>query len=113
MRFILPVPPSANRIWRVTKTGRTYKAPEYVSWLKTAGWEVHLQRSRKEPITGPVSLTITLPKGTRGDVDNRVKPVGDLLEACGIVANDRQISTSTITRGTGEHCVVELKELAA
>ena len=38
----LPVPPSANRLWRSGRR-RVFRSPEYVAWLVEAGWRSKAQ----------------------------------------------------------------------
>lgn len=80
----LPIPPSANRLWRSTKTPkgklRFYKEKEYESWLKSA---VGLLRCTASAIPGPVLVKIVI-RGGEGfpdfrDLDNCIKAVVDGL----------------------------------
>ena len=82
----LPVPPSANRIWRAAN-GRVYKSPDYCAWLTAAGYAAALQ-AHGDRIPGAYEVRVALPK-TRGDLDNYAKPIGDLLQHQGLVRNDR------------------------
>jgi len=85
----LPVPPSANRMWRHAR-GRTYRSPEYEAWRESAGLLLNAQR-KGFSITGPARMVLRIGKihGAR-DGDNCLKPTADLCELVGIVENDRQ-----------------------
>ena len=100
--FNLPAPPSANRIWKVGNN-RIYKSSEYKAWLVNSAWTVREQLPvfPVKPLQGPFSLHITVrPQDKRlRDVDNYAKPVGDFLEASGLIENDRDIVLLTICRG--------------
>jgi Holliday junction resolvase RusA-like endonuclease len=79
----LPMPPSANLIWR-TARGRTYRSPDYAAWREQAGWLV----KGCKPVAGPVRVEIAVSQKARGDIDNRIKPVLDVLVAGGLIAGD-------------------------
>lgn len=94
----IAVPPSANRMWRHVR-GISYPSKEYETWLGLAGpdlldWFGPIKQF-------PVIVTITLLGGKgfmeSGDLDNIVKPVGDVLQlrvirgrtyGAGIIPND-------------------------
>lgn len=91
----LPVPLSANRIWRVagtrlTKAGkrvpRIIKNPEYVAWQNEAGWMLRAQRPGR--VTGAYELTVTVPR-VGIDLDNAIKATSDLLVTHSIVEDDK------------------------
>jgi crossover junction endodeoxyribonuclease RusA len=91
----LPVPPSANRFYRVYRgravmsaEGRTYK--QMVAQLAVA--------KRLHPATGPVSLDVVWYRAAkRGDLDNRMKVALDALEGV-LFVNDAQIVELRIRR---------------
>ena len=86
IQLTLPVPPSANRLWR-NGQGRTFKSAEYMGWLANGGLAC-AEQTHGDHLPGAYAIAITLPK-TRIDPDNAIKPVQDLLQRAGIVANDR------------------------
>lgn len=86
MKLTLPLAPSANAMWRsiarvkrdgtpfvtvaLSKDGRQFKK-DAASWLVA---------QRTEVLTGEVSVKITVWfPNRRGDLDNRIKPVLDVL----------------------------------
>ena len=85
----LPMPPSANNLWGRSKQGVVYTKPHYAKWQKlcqgyclAAGWH-------KTPIKGPYTAEITLDSNYhRGDLDNRVKAVLDILVKMGVTDDD-------------------------
>lgn len=83
----LPYPPSANRLWRAVK-GRQIKSADYRAWLTRAALSVALQRPT--PVTGAYRLTLvaTRPDNRARDIDNLIKPCGDLLVQCGVIPDD-------------------------
>lgn len=83
----LPLPPSANRLWRKGRGGQMHKSQDYQVWLTAAGLEVAMQRAG-DSIPKHFHVRITLPP-TRRDPDNSLKPTLDLLQASGAIANDK------------------------
>lgn len=77
-----------------------------MDWLAVAG----LMIPKTETFTVPVGMTIRAcpPDKRRRDLDNIVKPLGDLLEHSGVLKNDSLIHElgacwdSTIDKGTCE-----------
>jgi Holliday junction resolvase RusA-like endonuclease len=84
---VLPLPPSANRIWRVGENGQVHRASAYRGWLKTVGWECLIAKATGR-VPGFYALRVTVPE-MRKDPDNILKPTGDALQKAGVVANDR------------------------
>jgi Holliday junction resolvase RusA-like endonuclease len=93
LEIFLPMPPSANRIWRSGR-GRVYRAPEYTGWLETCGWE--LTGQRKPSMAGPVSIDIEVSSKWRGDVDNRIKPTLDCLVKYGVIDGDSKKTVRSV-----------------
>lgn len=99
--FHIPYPPSANRLWR--RSGHVvHRSAHYVAWLLDAG-PIALSQKPK-PVVGPYKLTIQArrPDKRRRDIDNLLKPVGDLLQEIGLVADDchcEMISARWVTDG--------------
>lgn len=112
-RYTIDPPPSANAIWRNVK-GRTLKSQVYRQWLKTVSWQIAEQRNRErcklpclDTLTGPcaVSLSLRRPRAN-ADLDNRIKPVLDALEAGGAIADDKQVTTICAAWGDHDGCIV-------
>lgn len=92
----LPLPPSVNRLWKIGKNRKSgkrqmYRSPEYERWLVAAGWEVQRQKPGLpvKTIHGLYSLSVRLRLGVGSDLDNRIKAISDLLQAQGIIENDK------------------------
>ena len=83
----VPCPPSANRIWR-NHRGRTHRSKEYTAWID--GCALLFKARAFEMIEGPYTLVMVCDRshGAR-DLDNMIKPINDLLQHVGVVANDR------------------------
>ena len=85
------LPPSANVIWRQGKRG-TYRNPKYVAWLNTEGLLLKSQLRGQKKFDGPVSVNLALRRPrANSDLDNRLKPISDLLQSIGAVANDKLV----------------------
>jgi crossover junction endodeoxyribonuclease RusA len=99
--FIVGWPPGTNQIWRAYK-GRNILAARYRAWRDLAGKQLLLQRAR--PISGPVSVKVELvcPQKRSFDLDNRVKPLLDLLVEHGIIDGDAVGTIKIITVSEGE-----------
>ena len=83
----LPLPPSANAIWRSNR-GHVHKSAAYKTWLTQAGWEARAQHPDR--IEGAYCLNIEAKRpDKRGrDIDNLIKPVSDLLCSIGVIEDD-------------------------
>lgn len=89
MRLTLHEPPSANRWWR-NVNGRMVTSRQARLYKAAAGLSAICQGIR-EPITGPVSLTVTWYRGrASGDLDKRLGVLLDALQGV-CYENDSQI----------------------
>lgn len=81
----LPYPPSVNSLWRYTARG-VYRTKKYKQWLDDAGAGIH----EKPNFDCPVKMQIRAcaPDKRRRDLDNIIKPIGDLFEHCSVITND-------------------------
>lgn len=85
----IPIPPSLNHVFRnVPGVGRV-KTGNYKRWITEAGYAVLAQRPEK--IKGDVTVSITIGPRQRGDLDNRIKPVLDLLTKMRVIEDDRKV----------------------
>lgn len=103
--LLLPLPPSANRLWRNNRL-----SPEYRTWKEAAGWEAKTQLVGVPTIKGAFAVKIELPPG-RCDLDNMVKPLLDLCQAAGAIANDKHNAEMHVYRLEREGVLVELRAL--
>ena len=106
----LPLPPSANRIWRHAN-GRNFRAPEYDQWLTAAGWSIQQQRAG-DSVPYRFSVRITMPP-TRTDLDNCCKPLLDLLQRQAVVQNDKYAREITLRRDDARDPATVLVEVWA
>jgi Holliday junction resolvase RusA-like endonuclease len=112
--FHLAFPPSANTMWRMRR-GRygMMLSEDYRAWKDEAGMQLMLQRPTK--IEGPVRLRIGLNRAgkRKWDVDNRVKPLIDLLASHLVIEGDDYTIVKEFTAfhdpqivGSGSHVTV-------
>lgn len=111
LSFVLPLPPSLNGAFRNGdgKRGRFKTAP-YRQWIAHARMQLASNRNR---IAGPFDASLSLPEKMRGDIDNRIKPILDLLVSVGIVDDDRHCQSIFVRRAPGlldTQCVVTVRE---
>lgn len=104
----LPLPPSANRIWRVGKGGVVHKADAYRRWLQQAGWECVIQQGG-DRIPAAYHMRVTLPQ-TRRDPDNALKALSDLLQRQRVITDDKHLRGMAllVSRERGDSVLVEL-----
>lgn len=114
--FSIPTPPTANKIWRKGKGGRIHKSQEYVSWLNDAGILVKAQKPTplKDPARVEVRIYMVRPR-KNADIDNRIKPILDLMQHLEIIKNDslvHRVSAEWISRKQGwPDCFVFYEEM--
>lgn len=101
---LLPWPPSSNNLFANARKGRgRYPTKRYAEWHDEAARALTLQRAR--PISGPVTVTILLNSPTKRpyDLDNRVKPILDLLTSLSLIDDDRAdiVTKITVERSSG------------
>jgi crossover junction endodeoxyribonuclease RusA len=91
--IILPLPPSANRMWRMVR-GKVTKSPEYRAWKSEAAWSIAHQTGGQPPLEH-YRLDVIVP-ATRRDPDNHLKAIGDALQAGGAIRNDKLLRALTL-----------------
>lgn len=98
----LPLPPSANVIWRVNRrTGKPYLNPRYTAWKRAALDSMWPQKPDGgfPHFPGAFAVHMTLPLKLRPDPDNLWKPLLDFLQKpAGIIANDKHSQASSQSR---------------
>lgn len=104
---LLPLPTSANRIWR--RFGkRIVKNPVYVAWQNEAAALILV--SKMKMIVGNYDLRAVFPSSMRPDIDNMIKPLNDILVRTGIITDDKFCRNLTLSRGDVPkgHCYLEI-----
>ena len=92
-------PPSVNDIYARNRAGGVYRTQRYREWANAMGWEVKAQKFT--PISGAFTAAISVPYDEKRDLDNYQKAIFDLLQACGVIANDKHCDAITINRVKG------------
>lgn len=83
----LPLPPSVNgSYFNAPGFGRA-KSKKLLTWCRDTGWL--LKQTYCGGLSGRWALVVEVPKKMRGDVDNRIKAVSDLLVSHGVVTDDK------------------------
>lgn len=90
----LPLPPSANRMWRVMR-GHAVKSSEYRAWKDAAATAIAHQLAGDGPMLH-FTAAIILPR-TRRDPDNFIKPLLDAMQAGGAIADDKHLQCLVLT----------------
>lgn len=83
------LPPSANAIWIWTPRGIA-RSPAYRGWRDASLWQ--LAASKPGKITGPYALHLRFNrtcKGGKADLGNLEKATSDVLQAAGVIEDDR------------------------
>jgi len=101
----LPWPPSVNNYWRsMVMKGRVqvYLSKAGKAYRKAVDEAVFLQPGTSDPLTGPLSVTITAHAPTRRayDLDNLPKGVLDGLGHANVYEDDSQIDDLRVFRGS-------------
>ena len=112
LNITLPLPPSLNSLWRVTKQGRMYKSPEYTGWKTRAQWDVKAQVGNRK-IKGKFKLTLIAdrPDKRHRDLDNLLKAALDCLNGIAI-EDDHDCEMLEAWWGSkGNMCQILLREL--
>ena len=100
--FSISMPPSVNAMFATDfRTKRRFMSKEYSAWRNGESRAVHEAwvKAGKPKFERPVALTIHLGLNYKSDIDNRVKPILDLLDkSIPNFPNDRYIDRLTVER---------------
>jgi len=101
-------PPSANRLWRAVR-GRQIKSAEYRQWLEANAAHA-LAWPRVVALDGHYALHVvaTAPDKRRRDLDNLLKPIGDLIQHLGLVTDDKNMRRLTAEWGSAPSAGVQI-----
>lgn len=96
----LPLPPSANRIWKRTATGMA-RSKAYRNWLKHADTLVMAMGSYRgaKTIHGKFDAQIDLKSDLQGDPDNQVKAILDWAQSRMLITNDKNLRDMYLRSG--------------
>ena len=103
--FSVPMPPSVNAMFATDfKTKRRFMSKAYKAWRDAAGLSVALdwRRAGSPRFERHLSLTVHLGLNYASDIDNRVKPLLDLLaKSIPDFPDDRYIDRISVERVKG------------
>jgi Holliday junction resolvase RusA-like endonuclease len=103
----LPPPVSVNDLWKPGRRGdhvTIIRSPKYNAWFSEAGYMLNSQRPGM--VEGPYALTIKVTAASKIDLGNVEKAVSDLLQAHGVIENDRLAQKITIERADNEGMLI-------
>lgn len=104
---ISQVPPSLNSMYMYLRKGRV-TTREYEAWKTAMGKELlPIQPIKSEKY----ALYIQIPRKTRGDIDNRIKAISDLLVSVGATPDDRHMDRLQIERADIDCVKIEVAEM--
>lgn len=108
LKFTIPIPPSENSMFGVTRKGIRYIAPKYAAWKQEAGWTIRNHQASWDAAQWAAvkalragqryEVRISVPAKMAGDVDNRDKGALDLLKDLQITADDKHCQRCTVER---------------
>lgn len=98
IQITIPLPPSLNNAF--TNAGRRgrIKSPEYRIWCDNADLLFKVRSAVMPRIEGTYGVMICVPLRMRGDIDNRIKPIVDLLVRSGKVDDDSKMQFVSVHR---------------
>lgn len=94
----LEPPPSANHMFVNVKGRGRIKSVKYRAWRQAAVLSIYAQVPAALRIGGPVVVFIALPKKTRSDADNNIKPILDALVDSRRIDDDRHVVSVTASK---------------
>lgn len=95
MKYTLPMPPSVNAMYRRNPRGfGMYKTPEAKAWITECLSHIR----RKNPLKGKIDVSAEFYFARESDIDNRLKPLLDLLQEANVVENDKQVYSLVVTK---------------
>lgn len=110
--FLTHLPPSVNHAYARTRNG-VRKSDAYMAWSNGEGYRLNRMMAGQHRFTGLVYVTMAMRRPvSNADLDNRIKPTGDILQAIGAIDNDRNIMgwnvwwTNDLPPGTAAEIVI-------
>lgn len=93
MKFILPMPPSINNTYGISRRGQMFKKNFVVAWEEEAGYEIIKQKRGQTAVepTGPVKISVVWFYKRERDIDASIKVLLDLFQKQQVYLNDKQV----------------------
>ncbi len=108
----LPLPPSTNNLF-INYGRKRRKSPKYRVWERQAILSIFAQVRADRRIGGPVALSLCVPSGMRGDIENRLKATIDALVKSNRIDDDKHVQSILILRGGAEAGTILVKARGA
>lgn len=115
----LPLPTSANRIWRKGKGkgGKTniYRNPDYDRWVVACDgvFMANGFNRGRQAIAGRFVAKVFVREGIRLDPDNIVKPLLDWAQHAGVIKDDKHLRSLKLEYGDiGGDCRLVIEAVA-
>lgn len=102
------MPPSVNAMFRNVPGRGRVRTQRYRDWASAAGWDFN----GKGRIEGPFSfrMIVSRKKARKGsDLDNRIKPVLDLMKTHEIIEDDSLCQSITVAYGDCKGIYIEIE----
>ncbi len=103
LHLAVPVPPSVNGMYLNLPGRGRVKAGSYKKWCRDAEWAVASAKewqADKRAFGPGFKVTLFLPLNMRGDIDNRLKPILDLLVRMRVTVDDRHAAEVKAVKAT-------------
>jgi Holliday junction resolvase RusA-like endonuclease len=107
--IVLPLPPSANRLYANIPGKGRIKTRAYKRWRLDAILSIFAQVRADFRVGGPVALSFCVPAAMRGDLDNRIKATIDALVGSRRIDDDKHVCSITILRGGADKGKIHIK----
>jgi Holliday junction resolvase RusA-like endonuclease len=92
----LPWPPTANTMFAM-RGYRRFVSPKYAEWKDLVAAHLKDQRPVKMDCSVNIHISLSAPTKRKWDIDNRVKPIIDVLVTHGIIEDDHSGIVRRIT----------------
>lgn len=110
-RISLPMPPSTNNLFINVAHGRAPSA-SYTKWRIDAGWRLLSQHPANHKLPVRIWIEVRQVDQRRRDLDNKIKPILDLLVTHAVIPADDSRYVREITAlwvDAGDDCVVTVR----
>lgn len=97
-----PAPPSVNALW-YPADGKMMRSVKYKTWMRACdAYSAPETWPPREPLAGPLEVTVRIPCGRKRDIDNYLKACLDRLAHDRIIADDRHVERLVAFRSAAQ-----------
>ncbi len=103
LHLAVAVPPSVNAMYSNVPGKGRLKTKDYRAWAREAEWAIAANkewRADKRAFGPGFKVTLFLPMNMRGDIDNRLKPILDLLVRMRVTVDDKHAAEVKAVKAT-------------